>query len=32
MQKYKVLLGVSLSFGIVNFLGVVALLIINLMP
>lgn len=31
MQKYKVLLGVSLSFGIVNFLGVVALLIINLM-
>ena len=32
MQKYKVLLGVSISFGIVNFLGVVALLIINLMP
>lgn len=32
MQKYKVLLGVSLSFGIVNFLGVVALLIMNLMP
>ena len=32
MQKYKVLLGVSLSFGIVNFLGVVALLILNLMP
>ena len=27
MQKYKVLLGVSISFGIVNFLGVVALLI-----
>ena len=32
MQKYKVLLGVSLFFGVVNFLGVVALLIINLMP
>ena len=32
MQKYKVLLGVSLFFGVVNFLGVVAVLIINLMP
>lgn len=30
-EKYKKLLGVSLSFGIVNFLGIVALLVMNFM-
>ena len=29
--KYKMLLGISLSFGIVNFLGIVALLVMNFM-
>lgn len=31
MQKYKVLLGVSLSFGAVNFIGILILLIMNFM-
>ena len=31
-QKYKLLLGTSLAFGIVNFLGIVLLLYLNLMP
>ena len=30
-QKYKVLLGVSLSFGAVNFIGILILLILNFM-
>ena len=31
-QKYKLLLGTSLAFGIVNFLGIVLLLYLNFMP
>ena len=31
-QKYKLLLGTSLAFGIVNFLGLVLLLYLNFMP
>ena len=31
-QKYKLLLGISLAFGIVNFLGIVLLLYLNFMP
>lgn len=32
VQKYKMLLGTSLAFGIVNFLGIVLLLYLNFMP
>lgn len=32
VQKYKLLLGTSLAFGIVNFLGIVLLLYLNFMP
>ena len=32
VQKYKLLLGTSLAFGIVNFLGLVLLLYLNFMP
>ena len=31
VQKYKVLLGVSLSFGAVNFIGILILLVMNFM-
>ena len=32
VQKYKLLLGTSLAFGIVNFLGIALLLYLNFMP
>ena len=32
VQKYKMLLGTSLAFGVVNFLGIVLLLYLNFMP
>ena len=32
VQKYKLLLGTSLAFGIVNFLGIIILLFLNFMP
>ena len=32
VQKYKLLLGTSLAFGIINFLGIALLLYLNFMP
>ena len=32
VQKYKLLMGTSLAFGIVNFLGIALLLYLNFMP